>query len=183
MVEENKFIDNKTQKNTDSEEENTRNLILEEEINRLSKSLQQSQEKEKENYELFIRERAEIENIKKRTQREILNIEKYALKKIFQELILIIDSIESCIKTKEKYQEEIKIIHEMLIEILKKHDVKKILIKENDILDPSKHEVIQIIESENETNNKIKEIFQNGYIMHEHVLRYSKVSVYKNLNN
>ncbi len=68
--------------------------------------------------------------------------------------------------------------NKMLISMLKKHDVKKIIIKKYDNIDPSKHEVISIINNK-KYDNKIIAVFQSGYTLHEQVIRYAKVSILK----
>ena len=58
-----------------------------------------------------------------------------------------------------------------------KNDVRKIDVTEYSNFDPSKHEVVSTVEND-VYDNVISSIFQSGYILHDQVLRYAKVSIF-----
>ncbi len=136
--------------------------------------------KSKENFDLFLRAKAETENIKKRTDREIDNIVKYANKKIFLDLLPILDSLEACLnnKNEDHYKEGMNLFYKMFNNILEQYSVKKINIGDDIDFDPTKHEVINIVDS-NDYDGKISEVKQQGYTLNDQVLRYSKVTIFK----
>ncbi|HFL8824256.1 MAG TPA: nucleotide exchange factor GrpE [Candidatus Azoamicus sp. OHIO1] len=179
-MDENKINETEIKKDVNYNKTNVNSISLNEEINLLLEKVQTTELKIQENYELFLRERAEVENIKKRTYKEILNVEKYSLKKILNDLLTILDSLENCFKIDDNNTNGIKLIYKMLLDILEKYGVKKIIVDEKSVLDPLKHEVVSTIENDTEISDKIIEVLQNGYTLHEHILRYTKVSVYKN---
>jgi len=135
----------------------------------------------KENWELYLKEKAETENFKKRIKKEITNINKYALKEFAKDLLNILDSLEHGLNiktnTNDKSYEGLKLIHKMFLDILKKHNINKITAKINTPFDPSKHEVVSVIKNEN--NNYLTNIIQDGYTLHDRVLRYTKVIISK----
>lgn len=165
----------------DVEDEDTKNF--KKTITTLSCKINDCENKIKENWDLYVRERAEIENIKKRTTKEVLNTSKYAIRNIIKDLLSVIDSLEQYLKTQKSIDNNghkgIKLIYKIFLNTLEKHGIKKILIQENTILDPEKHEVISIVKSDCNINYKIMDVLQNGYILHDQVLRYAKVTISK----
>ncbi len=138
----------------------------------------------KNNWESYLRCKAEIENFKKRTDKEILNISNFALQEILFDFIPLLDSFELCLKTSGEDKlintDGIILIYKMLLNILDKYHLKKMLIDINEKLDSSKHEVVSVEYKDNtEDDDIIKTVLQNGYILNDRVLRYAKVSVIK----
>jgi len=166
--------------------ENKTNEQLEKRITDLSDELIKSKNEIKKNWDLFVRAKAEIENIKKRTEKELINIKKYSQKNILIDLLPLLDSLESCLKNEnnknEKNYEGIKLFYKMFIPILDKHHVKKIDITKYTKLNPYKHEVISIIKDKKH-DNKIASVFQTGYTLYDQIIRYARVSILKKNDN
>lgn len=132
-----------------------------------------------ENFDSFLRAKAEVENIKKRTNKEIDNIIKYSNKNIFLDLLPLLDSLDACLNNiNVSNKSDIKIFHDMLLVVLEKYNVTKIIAEVGSFFDPLIHEVISIIEHD-EFDNKICNIVQSGYKLHDQILRYSKVTIFK----
>ena len=157
-------------------------FYFEEKITNLSKELQKIKTESNNNWNLFIRAKHEIENTKKRFEKEILNLKKYSNKNLFLDLLQILDSLESFIENENNKNNKNyfgnKLLYKMLIFILNKNNVKKIIIKKYSDFDPNKHEVITIVQNES-YENKIFSIFQSGYMLNDQILRYAKVSLLK----
>lgn len=166
--------------NDNNEKLNIEDNNLDEVISLEKKKIIEKDNQIKINWDLFIRAKAEIENIKKQNLKDIENIKKYVLKDFAKELINVIDSLENAFEAnKENYDEGFNLINKMLINILEKYSIKKIAIEENAIFDPVFHEVVNIDENSEKENNVILNVLQSGYTIHDQVLRYSKVSISK----
>ncbi|HIH2762887.1 MAG TPA: nucleotide exchange factor GrpE [Candidatus Azoamicus sp.] len=170
-------------------ETNVNNAIdkLNEKIETLNLEIEKVNTESKNNWESFIRCRAEIENLKKRTDKEILNISNFALQNILCDFIPLLDSFELCLKNKNEDKliniDGVILIHKMLLNILDKYNLKKISTEEKEKLDISKHEVVSVDYKDNiEEEDTINTILQNGYVLNDRVLRYVKVSVIKRKN-
>lgn len=139
------------------------------------------------NWDLFLRCKAEIENIKKRTDKEILNVSIFALQNILTDFMPLLDSFELCIKNKSKDDtiniNGVILIYKMLFSILEKYNLKKIVINENEKLDILKHEVVSIVYDNNLEEDSIKSIMQNGYTLNDRILRYVKVEISKKIKD
>lgn len=158
-----------------------------EKIESLNLEIDKLNNESKNNWELFVRCKAEMENLKKRTDKEILNTSNFALQNILCDFIPLLDSFELCLKNKNDDSliniDGVILIHKMLLNILDKYNLKKISTEENEKLDISKHEAISVEYKDNiEEEDTIKTVLQNGYILNDRVLRYVKVSVLKRKN-
>lgn len=156
------------------------NIEVEGQIEILSNKVKVLEEEVKDNWELFLRAKADIENLKKRTDKEIVNITKYANKNILLDLLPLLDSFEaSFVNTSSDNNDSVYFLfYKLLLGIFEKYNVRKIRVKEYDFFDPSKHEVVSTVDSD-VYDTVISSVLQSGYELHDHVLRYVKVSIFK----
>ena len=63
-------------------------------LEQLQKQLKQAEKKAEENWDKALRVQAEMENLKRRTQKDLENAHKYGLEKFAKELLSVIDSLE-----------------------------------------------------------------------------------------
>ncbi|HIH2763203.1 MAG TPA: nucleotide exchange factor GrpE [Candidatus Azoamicus sp.] len=170
------------------------NIELEKQIESLSIKVKILEEEVQTNWELFLRAKADFENFRKRADKEVINITKYANKNILLDLLPLLDSFEASfisIKTNVKTDVNINnnpnigdndnvyfLFYKLFLGVFEKHEVKKMNVNEYDFFDPSKHEVVSIINNEI-YDNVIASVLQSGYELHDHVLRYAKISIFK----
>jgi len=151
----------------------------EENIENLLNKITLLEENVKNNFELFLRAKADFENLKKKTDKEIFNITKYASKKFLFDLLPLLDSFEACLgkSENEKKNEDVKLFYKILLNFFENNNVRKIDVSEYSDFDPSKHEVVSTVKSD-VYDNVVSSVFQPGYILHDQVLRYAKVSIF-----
>ena len=143
------------------------------------------QKKHDENYDALLRTTAEIENIKKRSQKEVENAYKYSTESILQEIIPIYDSLSlSCNLsdekiTKEQLDQGNKLLLSMFQKIFEKNNIEEIN-PEGESFNPEFHQAISTIENNNEENDKITEVVQKGYLLNNRVIKPALVIVVKN---
>lgn len=143
------------------------------------------QKKHDENYDALLRATAEIENIKKRSQKEVENAYKYSTESILQEIIPIYDSLSlSCNlsdekTTKEQLDQGNKLLLSMFQKIFEKNNIEEIN-PEGESFNPEFHQAISTIENNNEENDKITEVVQKGYLLNNRVIKPALVIVVKN---
>lgn len=118
---------------------------------------------------------AEFQNYQKRIDQEKIEFIKYAKQDLILKLLTILDNFERALpnKNNEEFSKGIELIFKQLKETLEKEGVKEI--KES-YFNPEKHEVISTDEGE---ENRILEEFEKGYLLHNKVIRTSKVKVGK----
>lgn len=135
--------------------------------------------------DLLKRKQAEFENYRKRVQKEIEKIRKYATAELVLDVITILDDFDRAISSAESSKdfesilEGIVIIKKQFRSVLeKKYGVKKIEAVGKEF-DPTIHDAIMMEESDKYHEDIVVEDFQKGYIMHDRIIRPSKVKVVK----
>ncbi len=176
-------MDENDQKNNDPSVKNDEKpQVLKEE-----KSLE---EKLKETDEKLLRSLAEIENQRRRFEKEIKDAFEFGSFNFAKESLVILDNLQrakTAIKNDEilqknkdldKFLENITVIEKDLINIFEKNRIKKINTK-NQKFDPNLHQAMSEVEDENKDTGSILQEIQPGYMLGERLLRPSLVSVAK----
>ncbi len=151
-------------------------------------SLQEMANIGKEYNEKLLRLHADFENTKKRFERQSQEYAQFANCGIIAELLNILDDLERAVTAAEKKQEDfpaflkgVEMILSHLYEMLKKNGLKPIEAKGKQF-DPNMHEALMQVESDAFDGTVLEEL-QKGYLLHEKVLRTTKVKVSKQKEN
>lgn len=141
--------------------------------------------KGKESWEKMLRNQADLENVRKRLDREKQDFIKFANEGLILELLNVLDDLERTVNLAESTKGEVtaflkgvEMILAHLYELLKEHGVKPID-AEGKIFDPNFHEALMQVENKELPEHTIVEVLQKGYLIHERVLRTAKVKVSK----
>jgi molecular chaperone GrpE len=149
------------------------------------------EEKEKEaasNYDKYVRAVAELDNYKKRAAKEKQDTIKYGKEDVIKDILPFVDSLDRALEHAESntdinsFKEGLKLIQDQLLGSLKKHGVERIECAGQDF-DPNFHEAMMKVDSEQHDENKIVNEYERGYLLNGRLLRPSKVSVCKKINN
>ncbi len=136
-----------------------------------------------ENFDKWLRAVAELENFKKRTQKDKADLLKFGNESLLKALLPVLDNLERAIRhgreagEKSPLLEGVEITYKQFLNVLEKFGVKPISAA-GEIFDPEKHEAVSQQESDEEPNRVISEI-EKGYGYHDRLLRPSKVIVSK----
>ena len=134
--------------------------------------LELAQKQADDNYELLLRAKAEVENIKKRTSKEVENAFKYSTESLLQEIIPIYDSLSlSCElsgdkTTKEQLDEGNKLLLSMFKQLFEKNNIQEINPK-NEAFNPELHQAVSTIEDKKKKNDIVAEVVQKGYLLNK----------------
>lgn len=135
----------------------------------------------------LLRNRAELENFKRRSNEERINERKYCLQPILTDLIEIIDLFDAVVNTKTD-DEKVKsfligfqMLNNKFKELLESYQVKKIDCL-NQKFDHNFHEAVSFELHEDLEEETIVKVVSNGYVYKDRVLRPSKVIVSKKEN-
>ncbi|MBI2353028.1 nucleotide exchange factor GrpE [Candidatus Dependentiae bacterium] len=120
---------------------------------------------------------AEFENFKKRTEREQLRWIEMAKEKLLKELLPIVDDFERALKQEKSDQAGIQMMYQAFMKFLQKNGVA--LMQSYDKFDPELHEAVMQVESSDHVSGYIVEVFSNGFMINDRVLRPAQVSVAK----
>ncbi len=143
---------------------------------------QEARAKEKE--DLLLRERAELENFKRRMEREKREALRFASEPLLRDILPVIDNLERAIahaKGSEGSQalvEGVELVLRSLLDAIGRHGVSRVKAK-GEAFDPSLHEAVGQIENAEIAPNSVLEEHQSGYQLHDRLLRPAMVSVSK----
>ena len=130
----------------------------------------------------FLREKAELENFKKRLTKEKDDFVQFANERLLQELIQIEDNLERALEvpnaTLESLKEGVEMIQKQFSTFLKNQKVEPIEAIGKDF-DPTLHEVLNQQESEEHEENTVIEEYSKGYTLNGRILRPTKVVISK----
>lgn len=154
-------------------------MMLEQELDALRRDLESAQAKAAEQYDAFLRAKAEMENVRRRAQEDISKAHKFGIERFAEALVPVKDSLEAALAvqnaTLESYKEGIEITLRQLASAFEKNA----LVEIDPIgqkFDPHKHQAIAMVPAEAEPNTVVA-VMQKGYTIADRVLRPALVSV------
>lgn len=156
----------------------------EEEVSALRARLQEAETTAKANYELFLRERAELENFKKRMQREQAESVRFANEPLLRDLLPIVDNLERAVTHAQSggngqpLAEGVSLILRTFQSILEKYGVSRVATV-GEPFDPTKHEAMAQVENAELAPNTVVDEHLPGYLLHGRLLRPALVTVAK----
>ncbi|MCG0274765.1 MAG: nucleotide exchange factor GrpE [Thermosediminibacteraceae bacterium] len=176
--ENNKLEDVKSEENENTASGSQDTLEIEELKNALK-----TKEKEAADYkELWLRALADYDNFKKRTQKEIEQIQLYAGEQLIKDILPILDNFERALDsikdTDSAVYEGVKLIYNQMKSVLNKYGVQEIE-AEGKPFDPQFHEAMMTVESDEYESDTVVEVLRKGYTYHSKVIRPSLVKVAK----
>jgi len=158
------------------------------ELAKLRQYLKVKEEEAKENYERYLRQVAELENFKKRTNREREEAIRFANETLVKDLLPIVDNLERAVvhskdgANGKTLVEGIEMVLRGLFDVLAKHGVVQVSAV-GQPFDPEKHEAMTQVEVETHKPNTIVEEYHKGYMFRDRLLRPALVSVAKPLES
>ena len=132
----------------------------------------------------LLRQMAEFDNYKKRTQREFSEIIVNANAHLIKDILQVIDELELSLKSTEEnkefdsFYEGIKLIYNKFLDILKEKGLKSIEAVGKEF-NTDQHDAVMQMEKEGTPSNLVLEEYQKGYTFNERIIRHSKVVVSK----
>ena len=143
------------------------------------------EEKYNKTYDALLRAKAEVENIKKRSEKEISNAYKFSTEGVFLDLIPIFESLDIAVTqdskniSLESLQEGNKLLKNMFDSFLEKNSL-EVINPIDQKFDPNLHQAIKTVKNEKKENNTIDEVLQKGYKLLDRVIKPALVVVIKN---
>lgn len=138
-----------------------------------------------EHKEAAIRAKAEVDNIRRRAERDVQNAYKYSNEKILSDLLPVVDSLVRGLQGSANVNEsQIKVLQEgmeLTLDILKKslekHGVKSINPETGTPFDPALHEAMSMQPISGAIPNTVVQVLQEGYELNGRVIRAAMVII------
>ncbi|MCU0872909.1 MAG: nucleotide exchange factor GrpE [Pirellulaceae bacterium] len=129
-----------------------------------------------------LRAHAELENYRKRANRHLEEEKKYAALPLMRDLLPVVDNLERAIQSADqeggsaRLVEGVKMVSQLLAMVLERHHCRRIE-AQGAVFDPHVHEAIAQLPSEQVPPGNVLEVAQNGYQLHDRVVRPAQVMV------
>ncbi|WP_100752778.1 nucleotide exchange factor GrpE [Vibrio salilacus] len=154
-------------------------------IAQLEAALLSSEAKVQEQQDSVLRAKAEVENMRRRSEQEIDKARKFALNKFAEELLPVIDNLERAIQAADTENEAIKpllegveLTHKTFADVVSKFGLKEIN-PEGEAFNPELHQAMSIQESPDHEANTVMFVMQKGYELNGRLIRPAMVMVAK----
>lgn len=133
----------------------------------------------------YIRLFAEFDNVRKRHERERMELIKYAHEEVIIEMLGFYEDFERAVEAARKdpsgqaqLLKGVEMTLKRMQELMKKYDVKAIEALGKPF-DHNLHEAMMVAETNEQPDNTVLEVFQKGYLLGDRVVRTAKVKVSK----
>ncbi len=174
---------------TEQEQANPDEAIVaeaEEETDPLQKLRQEivvAKEEAGKNWDLYLRERADLENARKRHQRDREEAIRFANERLLKEMIPVLDNLERAVGHAEQGDDDnqgllegVNMTINQFCKVLEDFGVKPINALGEDF-DPNLHQAMGHVETTDQAPNTVTSEFQKGYLLNDRLLRPSLVMV------
>lgn len=154
-------------------------------IAELQKRLEEAEALVKDSQDKVLRAQAEMENIRRRSERELENAHKYGMEKFATELLPVIDSLELGLVAAsaegadiDKLREGTELTAKMLVAAFEKFGINPVH-PIDEAFDPDFHQAMSMIEHPDKDPNTVLDVMQKGYTIKERLIRPAMVVVSK----
>ena len=154
---------------------------LTEQINLLSQQVE-------ENWDKFVRTQAEMENLKRRSEKDLQDARKFGLEKFARDLLPVADSLELGLGVEISDNPEAKKLHEgmaltlkQLLATLEKFHVVPVD-PQNERFNPELHQAMAMQPTDEAEPNTVIKVYQKGYLLNGRLLRPAMVVVSQAIN-
>jgi molecular chaperone GrpE len=154
-------------------------------IAKLTQALEQKTKEAAEAHDKYLRASADFDNYRKRTQRDVADFRKYANEQMARELLSVVDHLSLAIKhaaeageSNDGLRQGVELVHTQLRDVLEKFGI-IVFASQGEPFDPEKHDAITQETTDAVPENTVVQVFQEGYLYHDKVLRHARVSVSK----
>ena len=148
----------------------------------IESQLEDAQAKASENWEHFLRAKAEMDNLRRRNAKDVENAHKYGIEKFVTELLPVIDGMGMGLATEDASAESLREGMEMTLSMLEKM-MEKLGIEEidpmNEKFDAEKHRAMTMQPNADVEPNTVIAVMQKGYSLNDRLIRPAMVMVSK----
>ena len=132
-----------------------------------------------------LRIKAEMENLRRRTELDVEKAHKFALEKFVNELLPVLDSLDRALEVADKDNdamaamvEGIELTRKSMLDVVAKFGVQ--VVADIDVpMDPNVHQAIAMVESDDVAAGTVLMVMQKGYTLNGRTIRAAMVSVAK----
>jgi molecular chaperone GrpE len=146
----------------------------------LQAALDEARAKASEHYDLYLRARAETENMRRRAQEDISKAHKFAVESFAEALLPVMDSLEKALEATARADDSLRAGIEITLRQLRSAFEKNRLTEispKGEKFDPHRHQAISMVPAEGVPPNHVVAVLQKGWMIADRVLRPALVTV------
>ena len=136
--------------------------------------------------DLALRSEAEMQNMQRRTARDVENAHKFGVERLLQNLLPVVDSLEKAIESAEQagggaeeaIAEGVVLCHKLLLDVLDKEKI-EVIDPIGEPFDPNEHQAMSMVENLDMEPNSVFAVVQKGYKLNGRLVRAAMVMVSK----
>ena len=186
--------DNQNQDNNETPEQGTEEVVQqpqedeailsspEKNADSLEAQLEDAQAKATENWEQYLRAKAEMDNLRRRNAKDVENAHKYGIEKFVSELLPVLDSMVMGLAIEDasaqSQREGMKLTMNMLEKMMEKLGIEEID-PLNEKFNADKHQAMTMQPNADVEPNTVIAVMQKGYALNERLIRPAMVMVSK----
>lgn len=136
-----------------------------------------------ENWERYVRAQAELENLRRRSERDLQNAHKYALERFAKDLLAVVDSLELGLQAAsgetggaDSLREGMELTLKQLLSVLDRAGVRPVEAL-GERFNPDQHQAMAMEPTAEAAPNTVIRVFQKGYLLHDRLLRPALVVI------
>ena len=154
-------------------------------LSSMNQALEASKLAEQEAQDQLIRMQAEMQNLRRRTERDVEAAHKFALEKFATDLLPVFDSLERGLEsvpdddpTQQAAREGLALTHKLLVDTLARFKV-EVVNPQGEPFNPELHEAVSMQPSDHMADNHVLNVFQKGFTLNGRLIRPAMVVVSK----
>ena len=153
-------------------------------VTKLKENISQKEIELKELKDKYLRALAELDNYRKQIEKELDDRKKYGMVEFFMSVIPVLDSFSRALSGGEmnndfdNFYKGVEIIHRQLRDALKSLGLVEFS-GLNETFDPSRHEAVATVETDEKPENTVIEEISKGYMIDDRIIKPAKVYVSK----
>lgn len=144
--------------------------------------LDEARAKADENWDRFVRLQAEVENLRRRGEKQVEDAHKYAVKNFVESLLPVADSLEMGLAAEgdiKQIRQGMDLTLKVLLDAMSKHNVEAVD-PLGEPFNPDYHQAVSMQQSVDYKDNDVINVMQKGYTLNGRVIRPAMVVVCKN---
>lgn len=152
-------------------------------VDELVEQLELATRKAEENWEKLLRTQADMDNLRRRTTKDVENAHKFGLEKFVRELLPVLDSLELGIRAAvgdspevAKLREGSELTLKLFRTVIEKFSIAAVD-PVGEMFNPEKHQAMSMQPTADAEPNSIVSVYQKGYLLNERLIRPAMVIV------
>jgi molecular chaperone GrpE len=156
--------------------------VIQEDLEALRGRAEKAEQERSEFKDLLLRTRADFENYQKRNQRDLIQERRYAHGAFAGDLLPVLDNLERATVAAKQVGESgplvqgVAMVHAQVLDLLRRYGITPIE-AEGQPFDPNLHQAVMQQPTAAAPPGTVVQVMEQGYMIHERVLRPSRVVV------